>query len=78
MPPGQTPNPLPAPELRRKYEHRTYSTIIIMSLIGEGSTGTVHGGTFILNNESVDLDVAVKQSFREEAEEHLQHEYFIH
>ena len=79
MPPGETPNPPPTPELKRKYERGTYSTIVITSLIGEGSTGTVHGGTFTLNDdEFVDLDVAVKLSFGEEEEERLQHEYFIY
>ena len=79
MPPGQTPNPPPTPELKRKYEHGTYSTIVITSLIGEGSTGTVHGGTFTLNDDAfVDLDVVVKLSFREEEQERLQDEYFIY
>jgi hypothetical protein len=79
MPPGQTPNPPPPPELKEEYEHGTYSTIIITSLIEKGSTGNVHGGTFTLDDdEFVDLDVVVKLSFTEEAEEHLQHEYSIY
>ena len=79
MPPGETPNPPPTPELKRKYEHGTYSTIIITSLMGEGSTSAMHGGTFTLNDdEFVDLDVVVKLSFSDEAEERLQHEYLIY
>ena len=79
MPPGETPNPPPTPKLKRKYEHGTYSTIIITSLMGEGSTSAMHGGTFTLNDdEFVDLDVVVKLSFSDEAEERLQHEYLIY
>lgn len=78
--PGQTPTPPPTPKPRKSYAAGTYSTIVLTSEIGQGSTGKVHGGIFTLGagDYYTDLNVAVKLSFDEEEQERLLHEYFMY
>jgi hypothetical protein len=72
---GQT-TPPPTPHLRRKYPPSDTVTIVADSQLGEGATGTVHGGILTVDTgtECVAVQVAIKLAFGEDQKDRLQHE----